>query len=146
MSIFSNTDIYVIKDSTSGKKVIQNGIQKSTLSILLSKGVFNPTSIEFLKTILTAIGFDIDKDCIIREFDFNERVSIHKVKQQDKSKFILSFGLDISAFDIQAKISMYKWNHFDSLSLLLSDNLDKIKSNINLKRNLWIELKKTFNG
>ena len=146
MSFFSNTDVYDIKDSTEGLRVNKNDIRESQISILLHKEDHSDESMDFLSNILKAIGFDINTDCTVRIFDEDELVSISKVLFLDKSKYILSFGIAASQFDSQAAIAKEQWNHFDSFSLIVSNKLDDIKNNINLKRNLWVELKKVFNG
>jgi len=146
MSFFSNTDVYDIKDSTEGLRVNKNEVRESKLSILLQKGDHSDESMDFLSNILKAIGFDINTDCTVRIFDEDELVSLSKVLFLDKSKYILSFGIATSQFDSQATIAKDRWNHFDSFSLIVSNKLDDIKNNINLKRNLWVELKKVFNG
>lgn len=146
MSFFSNTDVYDIKDSTEGLLINKNDIRKSQLSILLKKDDHSDESMDFLSNILKAIGFDINADCTLRIFDEDELVSLSKVLFLDKSKYIISFGIATSQFDSQATIAKDRWNHFDSFSLIVSNKLDDIKNNINLKRNLWVELKKVFNG
>ena len=146
MSFFSNTDVYDIKDSTEGLRVNNNDVRETQLSILLQKGDYSDESMDFLSNILKAIEFDINADCAVRVFDKDESVSLSKVFSLDKSKYIISFGIATSQFDTQATIAKDRWNHFDNFSLIISNKLDGIKNNINLKRNLWVELKKVFNG
>ncbi len=145
MDIFYNTDIYNIPEATEGNRISTNNIEKSLITILLKINDYNNESLNFLESIMKAIGFDLNSECILREFKENILIDFSKIKDDDNSKYLIGFGLKTNQFKTQAIINTEKWNHFDNLSLLLSDSLDKIKNDIKLKKTLWIELKKVFN-
>jgi len=146
MNEFYDYSIYDIPKSTLGDIINKQETSNSRITILLNNSENNNELLDFLSKIIQAIGLDMKTDCILREIDLTkkEKINIANIQSTDKTKTVIGFGFLKNNILTQALIQDYNWNVFDNFSLLLTHELSEIKTNVDYKRNLWINLKKKF--
>jgi len=75
-----------------------------------------------------------------------DRMNIDSVHLDDQNKnLVLSFGLNSLELGVQVDNTKYQMIHVGALSLLFLDPLPVIKTDANLKKALWVNLKTYFN-
>ena len=109
----------------------------------------NPEQYEFLKKILAAAQFDIEKDILLLKITDKDPFSFFSLKANAANHFgdienMLTFGLSPRQFGLNLDIQNYSPLHFNGCGFLFADSLEQLGKNKNLKAALWQGMQKLF--
>jgi len=140
---FLNFDIYPnIKTSDSLNFIYENN-DKNTLIIIKNA---NPTNLEFLTKILTAIKFDITADILLLEISDKQQVNFSELKKSIKTNIenIILFGIETKQLDLQFRLPNYHKLIVNHINYLNAEDLTVIANNNAKKKALWTALQTMF--
>jgi hypothetical protein len=112
-----------------------------SLIIALDQNAKGAIEMDTLQKIISAIGYDLDRDVILLE---NQLVSSIKLHQQYQVKAVISFGVPLFNLGINIESKLYEPLEIRGIGVLKVEDLSLIAKDKSKKLLLWNGLKLMF--
>ena len=151
-SIFKNHLVNLRDDAaiktTREKPTIEflgNNEKKIIFLVNDSKNKFWPDAqMKFLSDLLAACYLNTADIAIINIYH-HDKITYSDLTDQFPAEKILIFGVSASNLDLPFTIPFFQLQNFQQRIYMTSPSIEEIQANKDLKRQLWISLKKIFN-
>lgn len=151
-SIFKNHLVNLRDDAaiktTQEKPIVEflgNNEKKITFLVDDSKNKFLPDAqMKFLSDLLAACYLNMADIAIINTYH-HTKITYRDLADQLPAEKVLIFGVSASNLDLPFTIPFFQVQNFQQRIYMTSPSIEEIQANKDLKRQLWICLKKIFN-
>ncbi|HFC00277.1 MAG TPA: hypothetical protein ENJ53_05685 [Phaeodactylibacter sp.] len=147
---FMDFSVFPIKEPLHILKKCVGSNQKKLLVVFNQKNE-TPERVEFLKKILAAAKFDMDKDILLLRLTDEEAFSFIVTRTKAINHFeqgeidnLLVFGFAPKYFGLNLDIQKYQPAHFYKCGLLFADSLAILENDKGLKGMLWKAMQEVF--
>ena len=127
------------------------GSNQKKLLVIYNERNETPERMEFLKKILGAAKFDMDKDILLLQLTNEEPFSFIAARtkamdffEQGEIDNLLVFGFAPKHFGLNLNIQKYQPAHFYKCGFLFADSLAVLENDKGLKGALWKAMQKVF--
>lgn len=135
-----NDLVFNIKDILTEKvKVIGNG--QTILIVIHDNKNYNENTKQMLSAMISAIRYDLEKDCTIVISDQVFQLSALSLQLP---KYLLVFGFAPQEIGMQISHSPYYALPFDSFTAIFAEDLDLLANDKIKKTKLWTTLQSVF--
>ena len=117
---------------------------ENAVVFIVGKEDIDAGHMDLLSKIALAIGIDIEKQAILIQLENNTQYSIMDILKHHRNTTLIIFGHHEDQIKTQFNKIKYFWLKFGGHQILFADTLISISENINLKKELWTQLKSEF--
>ncbi|MEM1321250.1 MAG: hypothetical protein AAGG75_13425 [Bacteroidota bacterium] len=142
-SMFSKQQLFAVPEAQNSLEACR-GSNQSPLLVVYRKEENMASSLELLKKILSAIGFDIEKEVLLLEVTNSQPYSFTALRTNAAFRKVLILGVDAQQLGLHFDYQPYQLLQHADYTFLFGDALSSIGEKRERKAALWNALKQLF--